>query len=209
MKCGSIILIGAGGHAKVLLEALVASNIMVRGVVDPELVSEIGASWRGVEILGGDEVVFEHSPSSVCLVNGVGSIPGSHWNVRARLYERFDKAGYKFGTVIHPFSAVSSNAKLSSGVQIMAGAVVQADVAIGQNTLINTRASVDHDCEIGEHCHIAPGVTVCGGVKIGNGVHVGTGASIIQGVILGENCMIGAGTTVRKNVLAGTTFLGH
>lgn len=208
MISAPVILLGAGGHAKVLLEVLHSSGADIRGVVSPELESQGMTSWRGVDVLGNDDAVLAFAASSVQLVIGIGSLPGGAGNVRVRLYERFVSAGYTFATVIHPFTAVSPDAKLSSGVQVMAGSVIQADTTIGDNSIINSRSSIDHDCVIGKHCHIAPGVTICGGVTVGDGVHVGTGANVIQGITLGENCIIGAGITVRRNVPAGMKFLG-
>jgi len=204
----SVIMFGAGGHAKVLLEALRRSGADVQGVVSPELAGRGMTSWRGVKVWGDDDAVLAFPADTVRLAIGIGSLPGGVTNVRRRLYERFACAGYTFATVVHPFSAVSTDATLASGAQIMAGSVIQADTVIGENTIINTRSSIDHDCVVGRHCHIAPGVTICGGVAVHDGVHVGTGANVIQGVTLGENCVIGAGITVRRDVPAGMKFLG-
>lgn len=203
-----VILLGAGGHAKVVLDALQSRNIQIAGVADPRLASECARTWRGIDVLGDDEAVLALPPDGVCLVNGIGSVPGGTSNLRHSVFSRYSQAGYQFLTVIHAHSFVSASASLGEGVQIMAGAVVQADVTIGANTLINTSASVDHDCTLGSHCHIAPGTTICGGVNIGDAVHVGTGASVVQGVSLGTASLVGAGVTVRKDVAPGTRFVG-
>lgn len=203
-----VILLGAGGHAKVVLDALSSRDICVSGVADPGLVAQGLYSWRGLDVLGGDDAVLALDPASVRLVNGIGSIPGGK-DVRRELFIRYSDAGYRFLTVVHARSVVSVSASLEEGAQIMAGAIVQADTKVGPNTLINTNASIDHDCSLGAHCHIAPGVTVCGGVSIEESVHIGTGASVIQGIRLGAKSLIGAGVTVRKDVAPGVKFVGE
>ncbi|WP_061214979.1 DapH/DapD/GlmU-related protein [Syntrophomonas wolfei] len=90
----------------------------------------------------------------------------------------------------------------------MAGAVIQALVTIGVNTIINTRASVDHECLIGDHVHIAPGTTISGGVKIGDNVLIGAGATIIQGIHIGASSIVGAGAAVTKDVREGVIVMG-
>lgn len=204
-----VILLGAGGHAKVVLEALASRGVHVSGVADPGLAAQGQFSWRGIDVLGGDDAVFALDPANVRLVNGIGSVPGGKSDLRKELFVRYSEAGYRFLTVIHAFSAVSASASLEDGVQVMAGAIVQADATVGPNTLINTNASIDHDCLVGAHCHIAPGVTVCGGVRVGESVHIGTGASVVQGISLGARSLVGAGVTVRKDVAPGTTFVGE
>jgi len=200
-----IIIIGAGGHAKVLIEALLASSVVIAGIVDSDI-ALAGINIFGVPVLGGDDVVNEFQPSGVLLVNGLGSVglPVK----RQQLFERFKSMGYYFATVVHPSAVVASDVLLSEGVQVMAGTVIQPGCRIGLNTIINTRTSVDHDCKIGDHVHIAPGVTLSGDVIISSMVHVGTGATIIQGISIGKGCLVAAGAVVIKNVQSGFRVRG-
>lgn len=201
-----VILLGAGGHAKVLLDALLSADLKIKGVVDPVL-SGKETHWRGISVLGNDEDVLRLDPGQITLVNGTGSLPLS--TLRQRLFCRFTEAGFQFLSVIHPSALVGTGVELGEGVQIMAGAVIQADTAIGSNSIINTGVLVDHDCVIDQGVHLAPGVVVSGGVTIGEGAHIGTGASIIQGVSIGAGAIVGAGTVVVKNVPEFHKLLGQ
>jgi UDP-perosamine 4-acetyltransferase len=201
----AIIVLGAGGHAKVLIDALLASSAVIVGIVDPNP-ALAGTKILGVSVLGGDDVVNEYPPSQVHLVNGLGSVGLPI--IRQQLYERFKGMCYTFATVVHPSAVVASDVVLGEGAQIMAGVVIQPGSHIGINSIVNTRASVDHDCIIGKHVHIAPGVTLSGGVLVGEHSHIGTGATLIQGISIGNCCVVAAGAVVTKNVIEGAMVRG-
>ncbi|WP_404343659.1 acetyltransferase [Vreelandella venusta] len=192
-----VILLGGGGHAKVLLDALRLAGVQVRGVVDPVLAGTCKL-WRGIPVIGNDDDLLKLNPDQVILVNGTGSLPSKL--LRQRLFSRFTEAGFQFMNVIHPSALIGAGVELGVGVQIMAGAIIQADTTVGDNSIINTGVLVDHDCAIGCDVHLAPGVVVSGGVSIGEGAHVGTGSSIIQGISIGAGAIVGAGTVVVKDV---------
>jgi sugar O-acyltransferase (sialic acid O-acetyltransferase NeuD family) len=196
------IVLGGGGHAKVLIDILKLKSVPVIGITVPQEQTGI----IGVPVIGDDDEVFRFSPDSVRLVNGIGS--AGNPERRIRLFETFKKAGYRFMTVIHPFSYVSQDAVIGEGTQVMAGAVIQPGTNIGCNCIVNTKASVDHDCRIGDHVHVAPGATICGGVTIGTGTHIGAGATVIQSKRLGERCMVGAGALVNRDVRDTATVIG-
>ena len=200
-----LIVIGAGGHAKVLMHILLLQKSVILGLADADA-NRLGQEILGVKINGNDDWVFGHDPKTVELVNGVGSIDQPR--VRQSIFEKFKSKGYNFAQVIHPSVIQAAEIDLGEGVQIMAGAILQPSVRIGLNTLVNTGAIVDHDCQIGNHCHLAPGVTLSGSISVGFGTHIGTGASIIQGVRIGQNCVIGAGALVRKNVADHSVAVG-
>lgn len=192
-----VIIVGAGGHAKVLLDVLLCSERKVIGLTDFDK-KKWGSLVNGVPVLGGDEVVFSYNIDEIELVNGMGSV-GS-MNKRKNIYEYFKNKEYLFSNVIHPSAIVSSNAVLANGVQLLPGCIVNAGAFIGDNSIVNTRASIDHDVSIGSHVHIAPGVTISGGATIGDCTHIGTGATVIQGVHIGSNVLIGAGAVVVKDI---------
>lgn len=200
-----VIVIGAGGHAKVLIDSLLRSSATIRGIVDPAPELK-GKELLDVAILGGDEIIDAYRPTEILLVNGLGSvgIPAK----RREIYDTFKDKGYSFASVVHPSAIIAMDVVISEGAQIMAGAIIQAGSRIGCNAIINTRASVDHDCSIGDHVHIAPGVTLSGGVTIGGGSHVGTGATLIQGVSIGRSCLVAAGAVVIKNIVDGGMVRG-
>jgi sugar O-acyltransferase (sialic acid O-acetyltransferase NeuD family) len=192
-----VIVIGAGGHAKVLIDALLTIGIEVLGATDMDPV-RLDSSICGLRVLGDDNILVRYAPQAVRLVNGLGSVAVT--TARQRIYEKYKGLGYSFETIIHPSAVVSKDVELSEGVQVMAGAIIQAGSRIGQNTIINTGATVDHDCEIGAHVHLAPGAILSGSVKVGSGTHIGTGAVVIQNILVGHNDIIGAGSVVVENI---------
>jgi UDP-perosamine 4-acetyltransferase len=195
-----VILLGAGGHAKVVLDLLQALDRQVLGVCDPGLADQGIQQWRGLPVLGNDEAIEQHDPNSIALANGTGSLPGNH--LRRRLHAQFTRQGYHFTTLVHPSATLGSGVELGQDVQVMAGVIVQADTRIGDDVILNTGACIDHDGVIGNHVHIAPGAVLSGDVRVADGCHIGPGAVIIQGVRLGQGAVIGAGTTVLSDLLA-------
>jgi sugar O-acyltransferase (sialic acid O-acetyltransferase NeuD family) len=192
-----VIVIGGGGHGRVVIEALRRDGVAIAGVIDPaRAVSALLP--EGVPWLGGDEVLAQYPADQCRLANGVGSIGD---DARRRVFERMKAAGYGFTRVLHPAATIAFiGVSLSEGCQIMAGAVVQPGARIGADAIVNTRASVDHDCIIGDHVHIASGAVLCGDVVVGEDTHIGAGAVVIQGRRIGAGCLIGAGATVLRDV---------
>ncbi|MGK5092828.1 acetyltransferase [Deltaproteobacteria bacterium TL4] len=199
-----VLIIGGGGHAKVLIDALSCLHYNIVGVLDPQL--SISQKILAVPVLGGDEVLCHYSSDEVLLVNGIGSIRST--TLRQSVFEKFCAQGYHFETVIHPSAIIGLDVDIGEGTQIMAGVVIQTGGRIGVNSILNTRAVMDHDVHIGNHVHIAPGVTLSGGITIDDGVHIGTGASIIQGIHLGEGCLVAAGAVVTRDVAPKTQVRG-
>jgi len=200
-----VIVLGAGGHAKVLIDALLKQSIQLLGITDPDP-ALTNATILGIPLLGDDDAVLRCSPDTVLLVNGVGSARTTVQ--RRQLFDRFKEKGYQFATVIHPSAVIATDVVMDEGAQVMAGVVIQTASKIGSNTIINTKASVDHDCTIADHVHIAPGVTLSGAVEVGSGTHIGAGATVIQGVKIGEESLIGAGSLVLNDVPARVTVIG-
>lgn len=205
MKQHPVIVLGAGGHAKVLIDMLRLRGHEILGIADADA-GKLCATHAGCQIIGGDDAVLQHDPGRVRLVNGVGST--GQPQARRRLFDEFRQRGYVFESVTHPSAVIASDTVLEEGAQVMAGAVIQPGSRIGANAIVNTAASVDHDCTIGAHVHLAPGVILSGNVHVGDGTHIGTGACVIQGVTIGEGCVIGAGAAVLADIPAGTRAAG-
>lgn len=199
-----VIIIGAGGHAKVLYDCLRLLDVEVLGALDKCPSKEDGAP--SIPILGDDSTIHDYATDAVELVNGIGSVGDT--SLRAAIYNKFQKLGYSFRTVVHPSAIVARDCNLSEGVQVMAGAVVNTGAKISMDAIINTGAIVDHDSFIGRHVHIAPGCTISGGVHVGDGAHLGAGSTVIQGVVIGSKALVGAGAVVLKDVLAETKVAG-
>ena len=201
-----IYIVGAGGHAKVLLESLQQnSKLEVAGLLEINT-DLIGGFILNTPIYFQDTMLEKYSPQDVLLVHGIGSI--NIPNLRAMQFNQFKALGYCFNQVIHQTAYYSSDVKLNEGVQLLARSTILTGTKIGCNTIVNTSASIDHDCIIGEHVHIAPGAVLSGAVHIENGCHVGTGAVIIEGVHIGENSLIAAGAVVTKSFPKNSRIAG-
>jgi UDP-perosamine 4-acetyltransferase len=201
----AIIVIGAGGHARVVADVLRASGRTVLGFLDRSP-DRHGLLIDGFRVLGGDDLLQGYPAETVALANGIGST--SSTSPRRIVYERLSSAGYAFDTICHPSAVVAPSVRLDAGVQVMAATVIQPGVAIGVDSIVNTGAIVDHDCLIGAHCHLAPGSVLSGGVQLGERCHVGTGAAVLQGVRIGADALIAAGAVVVSDVPAQGRYAG-
>jgi len=188
------ILLGAGGHASVVLALLRELQCEVLGVSDPALLSQSVLQWQGLPVWDDATVLAQHSPTNVFLANGVGFVQTPE--PRQRVFHTYTQTGYVFPALVHPFTWVAADVHVGEGVQIMAGAVVQTGTTLGTNTLVNTGARIDHGCQIGPHSHVACGAVLCGDVQLGSHTFIGAGAVVIQGIGLGSHCTVGAGSVV-------------
>lgn len=192
-----VLVLGAGGHAAVLIDMLRQLNYDILGLVSNSQ-PMLQPIFDGIPWYSSDSDVLSFSKDAILLVNAVGSLPKV--NTRFKLYNKFKNQGYHFANLISPSAIVSEYAKLTEGVQVMPGSIINAHALIGENSIINTGAIIEHDCVIGSHNHIAPGAVLSGTVVTGNYVHVGTGANVIQGVSVAEYAVVGAGATVTNNL---------
>jgi len=200
-----VIIIGAGGHGKVVADALAAMGRDIRGFLDADA-ARWGNTVNGIQVLGDDGMLDPRDSEEVELANGVGS--ARSMEMRKAVFERSRAMGFRFVTVVHPSAVVSPSAQIREGAQIMAGAVVQPDAVIGEDTVLNNGAIVDHGCLIGAHCHVAPGCALSGNVTIGDASHIGVGATVKQGVRLGSGTLVGAGAVVILDHEGGTALTG-
>jgi UDP-perosamine 4-acetyltransferase len=203
----AIVGIGAGGHARALLEiVLLRGEFEVVGLLDEDA-SRHDRELSGVPILGGDELLpqlFSDGIRTAFL--GVGGVGDNR--PRARVFERVRSIGFRFADVIHPTAIVAKSVVMGDGVVLMAGVIVNSGARLGENVIINTGAVVDHDAIIGDHVHIASGAVLSGGVEVGSYSHVGTGASIRQNVRIGQEAVVGVGAAVIGDVGQGETVAG-
>ncbi|MBF0448777.1 MAG: acetyltransferase [Magnetococcales bacterium] len=207
-KDEAVILLGGGGHARVLIDVLKKINKInnLYGILDPKAL-EMGTTRYGVPVLGTEQALADRFvPEQFQLVNGLGSIGSTQ--KRRSLFNRYRRRGYSFISIIHPSAQLSADIILGAGCQIMAGAIVQSGSGLGDNVLVNTGAIVDHECQVGSHVHLAPGAVVSGGVCIKPGAHIGCGATIVQGINIGEGAVVGAGAVVIRDVADGQRVVG-
>lgn len=204
-KC---VILGGGGHAKVVMDTLQMLQTPAYAIVDAN--SNLwGKMMLGVPVRGGDDILaklIEEEGVNHFIV-GVGST-GSVY-LKKRLYVNSLNYHISPMSVIHPTAFHSHHAQLGQGVQLMARAVVNGGTIFGENVLINTGAIVEHDCRVGNHVHIASGAVVCGKVQIGDEVYIGANATIRQEVQIGYQAIIGAGAVVIGDVPPHATVSGN
>lgn len=191
-----IAIIGAGGHAKVVADAV---NSM--GYDIGLFVSNDGkSSHYGLPVVGFEE--FLRSPFRVAAL-GIGDN-----GARKRVYDDLIDKGIEFPPIIHSSAIISDSAQIWDGAVVMAMSVINAEAKIGIGAIINTASVIEHDCHIGEFAHISPKAALAGGVIVGERSHVGIGASAIQGVKIGKYCRIGAGAAVISDIEDNETAVG-
>lgn len=203
----ALVIVGAGGHAAVLADALLRSGRQVLAFTDRDA-SRHGTSVCGIAVAGGDEVLVRWSPDEVALVNGIGGIGEPGEPLRERVQRKLEARGWRFAGVRHPAATVSEFAHLADDVQVLAQAVVQPGAHVGHGCIVNTGAIVEHDCRVGDFSHIAPRAVLCGNVEVAAAVHVGAGAVVRQGIRLGPRTRIGAGAVVISDYAGDGTLVG-
>ncbi len=190
-------LIGASGHAKVIIEIAELLSIPIAGLLDKD---------QSISSLLEYAV---HPYSDEPSWNRVGDYVISIGNNKARKEFALFQPHLSYVTLLHPQTKISRRADIGIGTVAMAGATVNCDSVIGQHAILNTNCSVDHDCHISDYVHISPNASLAGNVTIGEGTHVGIGACIIQGVTIGKWCTIGAGAVIIRDVPDGVTVVGN
>lgn len=191
------LVLGAGGHAAVVVDALLRSGARVLGVVTPDLVAD--TLWEyDLPVLGGDDILGQYGADDIYLALGLGGYGGN--KTRRELFLQCRRAGFDFPPVIHPDATVAAGVSLGAGSQVMAGAVIQARALLQDAVIVNTSASVDHDSRVGHYCHIAPHACLCGGVILGSSVHVGPGAVVIQEIEITADSFVKAGSCISKSL---------
>ncbi len=196
----SIALLGAGGHAKVVLDALrlVCANDAI--TVYDDNPSRLGSNLLGFEV----HVPIQHHLN---LPNNVHVAIGDNL-VRRRLGEYILNGKKNYLVIIHPTAIVSKSSQIGKGVFVGAGAIVAPDAILDDGVIANHNAVIDHDCNIGSWTHIAPGVVFGGGVTVGKNCLIGAGAIVLPGIQIADDVVIGAGAVVTRDVAQGVTVVG-
>lgn len=189
-------IIGASGHAKVIVDILKLNKLDISGVWDD---NEELVSFLGFPLSGNVRAFNKSTAKSVIIAIGNNKI-------RKRIAGGITVA---CGIAVHPKSVVSSTVILKEGTVVMPNATINADCKIGRHVIINTNASVDHECQIGDFVHISPQAAIAGNVSVAEGTQIGIGACVIQGVNIGKWATIGAGTVILKDVPDYAVVVGN
>ncbi|MCL6450611.1 MAG: acetyltransferase [Acetobacteraceae bacterium] len=200
-----VMVIGAGGHARVVVDLLgLLPGLEVVGLLDDDPVLH-GAWVESRPVLGRIESAPGLGPPGVrYAVVAVGDNA-----LRQRLARQVLRSGLELlPAVAHPKSVVASSARVGRGTVIMAGAVVNAGARVGENVIVNTGSVVEHDCLVGDFAHLAPGCCLGGGAQVGRGALVGMRAVVLPRCRVGAEAVVGAGAVVVRDVPGGQVVYG-
>lgn len=199
--------LGAGTHAKSLLEAIRSSGAFeVAALVDDDP-ARAGGHLLGFPVLAGAESLARLKDEGVAhAFAGVGGVGDN--GPRRAVFERLLAEGFQLPPIVHAAAVVSPWAQLGRGAHVLAGAIVNAGASVGDDVIVNTGAIVEHDCVLGAHAHVAPGVRLAGLVEIGEAAHVGIGAVVVGRVHVGAGALVAAGAVVVRDVPAGARVAG-
>lgn len=195
---------GAGGHAKVVIDALLSQGEGAIQLYDDDT-RKFNIDFLGYKVQGSRQDLIDQAKldSSIKVVVAIGAD-----NTRRKIYEDLKMQKVHFSNIIHRSAIIANFVELGEGLMIMAGAIINADTKVGNNVIINTGSVIEHDVIIGDHVHIAPNATLCGGVRIGELTLIGAGAIILPGIKVGSGCLIGAGSVVTNDVQDRTKLWG-
>lgn len=201
----TVVIVGGGGHAKVLASVLKKLGCPVAGYTDPRNHGALlGAPYLGTDdvlrALAGD---LPHAGAAI----GVGKVDAS--DIRITLATRVRALGFTLPAIVSPEAIVNEEVELSEGTVVFDGAVINAGTIVDRLCIINTNSTVDHDCLLGENVHIASGATVSGGVTIGPHCLIGAGSTLVHSISVCSGCLIGAGTIVADNITIPGTYVGN
>lgn len=201
-----LLVVGAGGHARVLIDLLLAAgDVRILGVLERGR-ERVGEAVLGVPIIGDDSAADRYGPGAVDIVVAVAGF-GERARRHAVLRDWHER-GYRVRGVRGPSSVVSPFATVAEGVQILSGAVVNPGASLGPDCIVNTGAIVEHDCVVGEAAHLAPAAVLGGGAEIGARAQVGLNATVLHGRTVGAGAIVGAGAVVTRDVPPGTVAAG-
>jgi len=197
-----MVIVGAGGHAKVVLELARALGYDVVGCTDRDTTAR---TILGAPVLGDDsclQAVFDQGVTFAAVALGSNRL-------RLVIGRRLQEIGFETPQLVSPSASVSASATLGSGTVIMSGAVINADTHVGDFAIINTLAGVDHDGVLGDGVHIGPGSALSGSVTVGDCALIGVGATVLPDLHIGRNAIVGGGAVAVRDIEAGAIVVGN
>lgn len=185
-----IILVGAGGHAKSVLEIIKKDKVF-----DVEYIFTLKkekTNFTGIKKIQYSKLNLEKFFFKVKHAHiSFGQI--TNRNNRENEFIKLKKIGYKFPKILSRDAIISSDTDIGNGTIIMKGCIINSGVKIGENCIINSGSIIEHDVQIGNNCHIAPGAILNGSVIIGKNSFIGSGSILKQSIKLKKNSFIQAG----------------
>jgi sugar O-acyltransferase (sialic acid O-acetyltransferase NeuD family) len=186
---------GAGGHGKVIWDAMQKSNLKCEGFIDDQVLNQ----WMGLSVFASSSL---NDMKDFEIHIAIGNC-----KTREAIAEKFQSLN--FFSIYHPDAIISSRAKIEAGTFLAAGSIIGPDAKVGKHSIINHHAVIDHDCSVEDFCHIAPNASLGGGVKVGQGVLIGAGAIVLPGITIADYVTVGAGSIVTNDIAFGITVMGN
>ncbi|MES1182699.1 MAG: NeuD/PglB/VioB family sugar acetyltransferase [Myxococcales bacterium] len=186
----ALIVLGAGGHGRVVADAAVTAGFEVLGFADD---ARAGQRLAGLSVWAGDvqSVAERARAASASVVVAIGDN-----TARERVQSALRDAVVPLATIIHPSAVVAKSARIGEGSVVLAHALVGVDAVVGAGVIVNNGASIDHDGNIGDFVHLSPGVHLGGQVTVGRRAHLAVGVSVRNGVRIGDGSLVGVGAAV-------------
>ena len=202
-----IIILGHGGHAKSLADAIEREGkYQIAGYIVNDASIELDKT--DYPIIGDDYALAYLYKSGIHYAAiGIGYL--GKGNIRNKLYEQLKTIGYSLPVICDPSAILSKKVEIGEGTFIGKGTVINTGVTVGKACIINTGAIVEHDCSIGDFSHIAVGTILCGGVSVGESVFIGANATVVQEITIGNSTIIGAGTVLLADADEKCTLVGN
>lgn len=195
-----LIIIGASGHGKVVLDIANMMNLWKNIVfLDDDTTIKLCC---GKDVIGTIKDIDKYKEVADFFV-AVGNN-----KIRERIQEHLVIKNIEVTNLVHPSAIICENVQIGIGTVIMAGVVINSDSKIGKGCIINTSSSIDHDNIVNDYVHISPGVNIAGTVEVGTRSWLGIGSSISNNIKISSDCILGAGTVVIKDIIECGTYVG-
>jgi len=189
-----VIIVGAGGHSKVVADAAVRAGFSIRGFVDDRASTAPLPDYQLIGTIADlTDMQSLHGRTKIAIAIGDN-------RTRMQVAEILALPPERYATVIDPSAVVSQHASIAEGTVVLQGAIVNAGTVVGQHAILNTGSTIDHDCRIGNYAHVSPGANIAGGVVVGEGAHLGIGTCAIPCCSVGAWSVVGAGAAVVKDI---------
>ena len=199
-KKKKLIILGASGHGKVILDIALLQGYEVLGFLDDNPNAKENG---GYPVLGpireATDYVNQYG-DDIAFIIGIGSNI-----IRRKIHQEYQ---LPWATLIHPRSVIGRQVEIGEGTVVMANVVINPSAKIGRHCIINTSSVIEHDNSIGDYAHVSPGAVLAGTVSVGEETHIGAGAVVKNNTYITDRVIVGAGAAVVKDITESGTYVG-
>lgn len=197
----NILVIGAGGHAKSVIDALISCGEYKKIAVLEDFGAEEVLSFKVIgKVSDASKFLDEYENAVVAVGNN---------QFRLKTINELKQIGFKLPVIKHKTAYLSSFSTVGEGSVLLANSVINAGAEIGRGVIINSSVTVEHDCEISDGVHLSPNSVLCGAVSVGSETWIGAGATVIDHINIGRNSVVGAGSVVIRDINDSVTAYGN